>query len=58
MVVDKVGLVVVDELHMIGSGPRGALLEIILGKVKSACPELKIVGMSATIKNMDEMAQV
>ncbi len=51
-------MVVVDELHMIGSGPRGALLEIVLGKIKAVPQQIKIIGMSATINNIDEVAKV
>jgi helicase len=51
-------MVVVDELHMIGSGPRGALLEVLLAKIRMANPDIKIIGMSATIKNIDQLATV
>ena len=63
---DEIGLVVADELHMIGDGPRGAIYEMILSKVKY-CSErrkasqpadsgIQIVATTATLENKDELA--
>lgn len=58
------GILVVDELHMIGDSSRGYLLELILSKIKfiiSSAKEkrssIQIVGMSATISNLDLIAK-
>ncbi|KAM4046137.1 LOW QUALITY PROTEIN: DNA polymerase theta [Anomaloglossus baeobatrachus] len=67
---DLLGMMVVDELHMLGDSHRGYLLELLLTKVqyltqKSATRnksprdprnEVQIVGMSATLPNLGLLA--
>lgn len=50
------GLVVVDEIHMIGEGKRGATLETLLCKLLLAPVSPRVVAMSATIGNIDELS--
>jgi len=53
----SVGLIVVDELQMIGDKTRGAGLEILLTKMKQGggCPQ--IIGLSAVLRNSASLAK-
>ena len=55
--VDKIGLVIADEVHLIGDKDRGPTLEIVLTKLKELETKPQIVGLSATITNSDEIAE-
>ncbi len=54
--VDEIGLVISDEVHLIGDENRGPTLEMILTQLKLLNTEPQIVGLSATITNSDEIA--
>ncbi|WP_299293374.1 DEAD/DEAH box helicase [Nitrosopumilus sp.] len=54
--VDDIGLVIADEVHLIGDESRGPTLEMILTQLKLLESTPQIVGLSATITNSDELA--
>ena len=54
--VDEIGLVISDEVHLIGDESRGPTLEMILTQLKLLDAKPQIVGLSATITNSDEIA--
>ncbi|XP_066555489.1 DNA polymerase theta [Amia ocellicauda] len=70
---DLLGIVVVDELHMVGDSSRGYLLELLLTKIRyvtqkassrdssesslSLSEGVQIVGMSATLPNLSLLAE-
>ena len=54
--VGDIGLVISDEVHLIGDESRGPTLEMILTQLKLLETKPQIVGLSATITNSDEIA--
>lgn len=54
--IDDIGLVIADEIHLIGDESRGPTLEMILTKLKLLASTPQIVGLSATITNANEIA--
>ena len=55
--IKEVGLVIVDEIHLLQDSSRGPTLEILLTRLKEMIPRAQIFALSATIKNADELAK-
>lgn len=54
---NEVGMMVVDEIHLIGDCSRGPVLEIMLAKLMFATKNVHIVAMSATVGNLNEIGE-
>ena len=54
--VDEIGLVVTDEIHLIGDESRGPTLEMVLTQLKRLETQPQMVGLSATITNSEEIS--
>ncbi len=52
-----VGLLIADEIHLLTEPSRGPTLEILITKLRKSIKNLKIIGLSATIKNAREIAE-
>ena len=52
----KISLVVADEVHLIHDPERGPTLEITLTKFRKFNPSLQVIALSATVKNSKELA--
>lgn len=48
---------VIDELHLLDSEKRGATLEVLVTKMRRINGYLRIIGLSATAPNVDEIAE-
>lgn len=55
--IPETDLLVVDEFHLIGDGYRGARLEGALMRLRRLNPFLRIVALSATLGNREELAE-
>ncbi len=54
--ISEVSLVIADEIHILQDPDRGSTLEIALTRLKQINPDLQILALSATIKNVEELA--
>lgn len=54
--VAEVACIVVDEIHLIGDPSRGATLEALLARLRFLSDTTRVVGLSATVTNADDLA--
>jgi len=52
----RVGLIAVDEVHMIGDRDRGATLEVVTARLREIVPDAQLLALSATVTNADQLA--
>lgn len=55
--VAKVGSIIVDEIHLLGEPGRGAVLEALLARIRGAGTNVRLIGLSATAANADQLAE-
>lgn len=55
-ILHEIDLVVIDEFHMIGDYSRGPTIECAITRIKEQNKSMRIIALSATLQNMDEMA--
>ena len=55
--IDDIGLVIADEIHLIGDESGGPTLEMILTRLKLLITKPQIIGLSATVTNSIEIAK-
>ncbi|MBY6287176.1 DEAD/DEAH box helicase [Nanohaloarchaea archaeon H12] len=54
--IHQIGLVVVDEIHLLTSPNRGPTLEVTITRLRDIL-DFQLLGLSATISNSDELAE-
>ena len=54
---DRLGVVVADEVHLLRDPERGPTLEVSLTRLRRSYPDLQIVALSATVRNSEEVAE-
>lgn len=55
--INDVGLIVVDEIHMLQDPSRGPTLEVTLTRLRETVPHAQILALSATIHNVKELGE-
>ncbi|RLE43209.1 hypothetical protein DRJ48_01565 [Candidatus Woesearchaeota archaeon] len=53
----EVGVVVLDEIHLLNDPQRGPTLEILITLLKQLLPNVQLIALSATIGNPEELAE-
>ena len=53
---NEIDLVIIDEFHMIGDYSRGPTLECAITRLKENNKSMRIIALSATLKNMEEIS--
>ena len=56
-ILKDVGLLIVDEIHLLNDEKRGPTLEILLSIFKTKYKNVRIIGLSATIGNSKELSE-
>ena len=54
---DKISLVVADEVHLLNDSERGPTLEVVLARLMQINPDAQLLALSATVKNAEEAAE-
>ncbi|MBR3213537.1 MAG: DEAD/DEAH box helicase [Methanosphaera sp.] len=55
-ILHELDLLIIDEFHMIGEYSRGPTIECAITRIKENNKSIRIIALSATLQNMDEMA--
>ncbi|MBC7129666.1 DEAD/DEAH box helicase, partial [Candidatus Bathyarchaeota archaeon] len=54
---DDISLVIADEIHLLNEADRGPTLEVVLARFMQINPEIQVLALSATISNVEEIAE-
>ena len=55
-VIGRIGCLIIDEVHLVGDPTRGATLESLIARLRTAEGRTRIVALSATVTNAEELA--
>jgi helicase len=54
---EPIGCLIVDEIHLLGDESRGSTLEALLARLRESGSRVRLVGLSATVANAEEVAE-
>jgi replicative superfamily II helicase len=52
-----IDLVILDEIHIVDDENRGPTTEVLLARLRRTLPKARIIGLSATMKNIEQLAK-
>jgi helicase len=55
--ISRIGVLIIDEFHLVGDPHRGATLENMIGRLQRTNPLVRIAGFSGTLSNYGELAR-
>lgn len=55
--IQRIKVVVIDEIHLLNDASRGPTLEIIITILRNELKNIQLIGLSATIGNPDELSE-
>lgn len=56
-ILNRLQLMMIDEVHTLHEAPRGATLEVVVSRTKSRGDAVRFVAVSATVPNIDDIAR-
>ena len=56
-IIDRLGLLIIDEVHMVGQAGRGLALELLIMRLRRAFPSLPILALSAVAGNPEQLGE-
>ncbi|MFT4261503.1 MAG: DEAD/DEAH box helicase [Candidatus Woesearchaeota archaeon] len=54
--INKLGVIVIDEIHLLNDQSRGPTLEVVITLLRKNLKNIQVIGLSATIGNPKELA--
>jgi len=54
--IEKIGLVVFDEIHLLNEGDRGPVVEMLVSRFLSSSTKVQIIALSATVSNFNDIS--
>jgi len=54
---DRVGIVISDEFHLLDNPDRGPTLEVVLSRLRHKRPDVQLIALSATVGNAPEVSR-
>jgi helicase len=55
--INEISVVIADEVHLLNDPDRGPTLEVVLARLLEVNPELQVLALSATVRNVKEIAE-